>query len=536
MAIRELARALIRVSADTSDLFRGFARATGFVRRESNNLSSMVNRAIAGVGGAMLVRHGVMLAGTLEQNKVAFETMLGSASKADDMLRQIADFAASTPFQLPGLQQASKTLLAFRIPQEEIMGNLEMLGNISAGTGKDLNELSLIFGQVKAKGRLMGEEILQLSEAGVPIIAELAAKFGVAESEISDMASKGKISFQDFQAAMQQMVAEGGQFEGLMEKQSKTTLGLFSTLKDNVNGVLTEVFGALDPILKAVLNVALKLTSGVGDAFDAVGGDIISFAKNTADWITAMADNWDITWNLIKSSAILQLLKVGDFFKNMFENWPTIQTAALEAMKAGFIAWFNFQVNNLRRLVEMQQVTAKAMMQGFMDVFTGGGMQRAMDTYMSGMQKIMMDHVQDSGTIGRAAAAAFQREMQDVDLFEASGEQKLMQRQITNLAGRLADAKTQLTRQRQEEERRRLEEDAANQEEEEQEERQTAREQEFGMAGFADLGRSIQDSLLKNEKDEAQQRMVGLLEQNNQLQTQMLEETRQNRPPNPGLA
>ncbi len=104
-----------------------------------------VCRTSAGAGSSML-----KLAADAEQTEVAFTTMLGSADAAKNMLKELTSFAAATPFEMPGIKQAARTLLAFGTTQDQVLPLLKMLGDVSAGTGKDLAELSVIFGQISA--------------------------------------------------------------------------------------------------------------------------------------------------------------------------------------------------------------------------------------------------------------------------------------------------------------------------------------------------------------------------------------------------
>ena len=165
-------------------------------------MASMARYAVL-IGGALVVKHGLALAADLETTTIAFETMLGSAGAAKKTMADLTQFAAATPFELPQIEQATKVLFSFGITQDKILPTLRTLGDVSAGTGKDFGDLAVIFGQVKAKGKLMGGELLQFSEAGVPMVAQLAKQFGVAESRIAKMSEQGKISF----AAVEQALA-----------------------------------------------------------------------------------------------------------------------------------------------------------------------------------------------------------------------------------------------------------------------------------------------------------------------------------------
>ena len=186
--------------------------------------------AIAGISVAL----GFFLnqAGKMEQWRISFETMLGSAEKARELLEEIKDFAKATPFELPGVIESSKQLLAFGIEQEKIIPTLKSLGDVAAGLGVPLARLILNFGQVKAQAKLTGRELRDFAIAGVPLLGELAKMLNKTESEIQDLVSRGKIGFPIVEKAFRDMTQEGGRFANLMQKQAQSLFGIFSNIKD----------------------------------------------------------------------------------------------------------------------------------------------------------------------------------------------------------------------------------------------------------------------------------------------------------------
>ena len=138
-----------------------------------------------------------------------------------------------------------------------------MLGDISAGTGKDLNELAAIYGKAMAKGKVETDELNQMTEAGIPIIRTLAAMYGVSEGAIYDMAAKGQISAADLQKAFENMTAAGGIFGGMMEKQSKTVGGLWSTFIGNLQTIAGTVGEQLAPLMRMVLEYLVSWSDRV---------------------------------------------------------------------------------------------------------------------------------------------------------------------------------------------------------------------------------------------------------------------------------
>lgn len=228
---------------------RANAAALGRVTR---NVGLAYAGMSAGIG--LLLRR----AGNFEQIEIGFETLIQNVDKSRVLIEELTDFAQRTPFQLTGLFDSTKRLLAFGIEAEKIIPTLTALGNIAAGVGRDkLPQLILAFGQVAAKTKLQGQEIRQFTEAGVPLIEALAIRLGVAQSEVQDLAAKGEISFAEVDAALQELANGSGRFTGLMERQSQTLLGLWSNLVDAVEVLSIQIGQKLMPEAKQVLRFTL---------------------------------------------------------------------------------------------------------------------------------------------------------------------------------------------------------------------------------------------------------------------------------------
>ena len=225
--------------------------------------------AIAFTGIATGIGFAVAEAAKLETLEVAFTTMIGSADKAKETIRGLRDFTAKTPFQFDGVAKASRQLLSFGVSSEDLQGKLKFLGDIAAGANIPLSDMAAIFGKSKAKGKAMTEELLQLSDRGVPIIAVLAKKMGVAESAIFDMASKGEISFDILQDSLMSMSEEGGIFFDLMTKMSDTVSGRFSTLKDNVQILAQSIGTQFLPMVADLLEKVIPLVVALGEWVEA---------------------------------------------------------------------------------------------------------------------------------------------------------------------------------------------------------------------------------------------------------------------------
>lgn len=269
-----LAELKVIIGANTSDFNKKMSKVQATLGKAGAKMKSVGKTMSIGITAPLgLLAFGALKsASSLETLEVAFDSMLGSGEAASKMVKDLTDFTAKTPFQLEGVGKAAKQLLSFGVAGDEILGKLKFLGDIASGANVPLSDMASIFGKVKAKGKAMTEELLQLSDRGVPIIDVLAKKMGVAKDAIFDMASKGKISFEVMQDAMQSMTTEGGIFEDQMKKQSNTMAGIWSTLKDNVElalGALGEdIMKAFD--LKNVLKDAIGFIQEMTEKFKAL--------------------------------------------------------------------------------------------------------------------------------------------------------------------------------------------------------------------------------------------------------------------------
>lgn len=208
------------------------------------DLSRKFATGVAALGAAALGTGiaGVKMAGDWEQNEIAFTTMLGSAEKARQFLGELSDFAERTPFELPGLVDASKKLLAFGFEAENIIPMVTAVGDAVAGLGggaDTIDRVTLALGQMQAKGKVSAQEMMQLAENGIPAWQYLADAIGVSIPEAMKMAEKGAITAS--QGINGVLAGMSRDFGGLMEQQATTINGLFSTAGDTISTILREL-------------------------------------------------------------------------------------------------------------------------------------------------------------------------------------------------------------------------------------------------------------------------------------------------------
>ena len=231
-----------------------------------------------------------------EQYLTSFEVLLQSSEKAEKLISDLDKLGAATPFELPDLTKASEQLLAFGTAEEDVMTRLNQLGDLSKGKADILERITLAYGKMQAKGKVSLEELNMMTEAGVPIIKELANQLNITTDALFSKITKGEINIKNINKAMEAMTGEGGQFFGMMEKQSQTMEGLLSTASDNINMALRDIgsgaFEALkDEVSGALAELQRMQNDGSLKEFASGVGDQIAVVVNVMSWLAKTAYN-----------------------------------------------------------------------------------------------------------------------------------------------------------------------------------------------------------------------------------------------------
>lgn len=258
---------------------KSMRKQTQGLQGDLGKLQKRAKQAFLAFGAVQLVKGVANLGIEMEQTRVAFTTFLGDADKANKTISELNEFSNVTPFTNDEVIKAGKSLLAFGTPVEALKTDLKAIGDISAGTGKNFNELSTIYGKARIAGTLYAEDINQLVEAGVPIIGEFAKQMNVSESQVKKLASEGKIGFGQLETAFQNLTGQGGTFYNLMEKQSKTVGGQISTLKGQLQSFGITMGEALLPVIQTVIEKVKILTEWVTSNKDTIAKWVPIIAK-----------------------------------------------------------------------------------------------------------------------------------------------------------------------------------------------------------------------------------------------------------------
>lgn len=231
------------LEANSDKLVKGLDKSSAKLKQFGKQATSVGKSLTIGLSTPIALAgvKALSSAAKFEKLQTQLNVLTGSAEKGTKAFKQLVEFSAGTPFQLDELVKANNTLMGFGVSTADAFKHLQSIGDIAAVSGGDLQNISVAFGQVAASGRLMGQDLLQLINNGVPIIDMLSESMGVAKSDIKDMVSEGAVTFPVLIKAFEDATSEGGKFAGGMQQLSGTLGGVFSTLKDNINIAFAEI-------------------------------------------------------------------------------------------------------------------------------------------------------------------------------------------------------------------------------------------------------------------------------------------------------
>lgn len=310
-----MAKLSVKIEAVTKGLSAKLNSAKASFKKFGGSVKS-IGIGLAGFGvaiGTAVIGLG-RAAGQLVQTQIAMETFLGSAEKAKQLISDLRQFADVTPFDTNAVIQAGRVLAGAGVEAEGVVDVVRMLGDISAGTGKDLDEMARLYAKSMNKGKVQTRELLQLVNAGVPIIDKLAESMNRPKKAIFKMAELGKIKFKDLQKVFKDMTSESGIYSGLMEKQSKTLLGRWSTLQGKIQNLTTDIGGPLQSSLTSITDTFIDWTSQART----LNGPIGTLVKN----LGAMADLLELTRDggSIEKTTGLKEYGKGDLIADSIDN------------------------------------------------------------------------------------------------------------------------------------------------------------------------------------------------------------------------
>ncbi|GJH39899.1 hypothetical protein RCZ04_04490 [Capnocytophaga sp. HP1101] len=323
---------LDNLERDLNKMQRLFNESMQSSQRETNKLQQSIDTLAKGAlafftfsQAKAFVNQVIEVRSQFQQLEISFSTMLKSREKANALMAQMTDLAAKTPFGLQEVSEGAKRLLAFQVPAEEVTETLRRMGDVASGLGVPMGQLIHVYGQVKAQGRLLTNDLYQFMNAGIPIIAELSKVVGKSETEIKEMVTAGKIGFTEVQAVIKNMTNEGGLFYNLMAEQSKSLGGQISNLRDNFDQMLNEIGKSSEGIVSG----AIQGVSFLVENYQTVGKLIAGLIATYGTYRTAVLVNIALTkgWAIAaKEDAIAKGIQT------LATKTATVATGALNAV------------------------------------------------------------------------------------------------------------------------------------------------------------------------------------------------------------
>jgi tape measure domain-containing protein len=220
-----------------------------------------------GIGTLTALAKGIYdITAGAEQTRIQFEVMLGSITKADALIKDIREFAAATPFETGDLEKAATTMLGFGIAADDIMPNIKMLGDVAGGNADKFDRLTYAFSQIQATGRLMGQDLLQLINAGFNPLQTISQKTGITIGNLKKQMEDGLISSSMIAEAFRIETEEGGRFFGMMEKQATTLSGKMGTLLDEIKMIGLALGQDAAGGMHSFIDASQEAASTIGDA------------------------------------------------------------------------------------------------------------------------------------------------------------------------------------------------------------------------------------------------------------------------------
>ena len=252
---------------------QGAVRSLNQVGAASNAASSGVNLLKSALGPLLTalaavnaIKFVVVKTSELETQTKSLEVLTGSVKKAKQIISELTQLGAVTPFTSSELIDAAKRLQAFGVEADAVVETTRRLADVSGATGAELQGLVTAYGQVQAKGRLQGEELLQFQERGIALQEELRKMYGMTGDEFQKALSKGRISAEAVEVAIIRLTDKGGKYADGAIAQSKTLAGKFSTLMDGIESVAKKIGEVLKPALQGVLDLAILGVDAINKA------------------------------------------------------------------------------------------------------------------------------------------------------------------------------------------------------------------------------------------------------------------------------
>lgn len=266
---------------DTKDLERGAKRASKqfqqiskAAKKESDAIKAALKEVYKAVGIAFsaqqavaFVRQIVNVRSEIQALEVSFRTLLGSQQASTQLMQQMKEFAAATPLQLGDLAKAAQTMLGFNLAAEEVMPMLKAIGDISMGDAQKFQSLTLAFSQMSSVGKLMGQDLIQMINAGFSPLAVMSETTGKSIKRLKEEMSHGAISADMVKQAFIDATSEGGKFYGMLASQGDTVKGAIAQL----SGAITDMLNGIGERSEGIIKGSVKSLQWLAQNYEKIG-------------------------------------------------------------------------------------------------------------------------------------------------------------------------------------------------------------------------------------------------------------------------
>lgn len=271
--------------------YKEFSSGTNNADEIVKSLTDSLKRTAVEIGGLVAIKKFgsdvIEATGKMQQLQVALSTILQDKSKADQLIADIVQFAAKTPFNLDDVATGAKQLLAYGSSADNIVNELSMLGDVASGLQIPIGQLIYLYGTLRTQGRAMTVDIRQFAGRGIPIYEELAKVLGVSKDQVGELVKEGKVGFKEVEQAFKNMTSEGGKFANLMESSAGTWPQRLSNIEDTLFQKMNEFGNKYKEVFEFGIGTAEDLVESLDDVLSVMGGLIAAYGTYKAALITA---------------------------------------------------------------------------------------------------------------------------------------------------------------------------------------------------------------------------------------------------------
>ena len=271
--------------------YKEFSSGTNNADEIVKSLTDSLKRTAAEIGGLVAIKKFgsdvIEATGKMQQLQVALSTILQDKSKADQLIADIVQFAAKTPFNLDDVATGAKQLLAYGSSADNVVNELSMLGDVASGLQIPIGQLIYLYGTLRTQGRAMTVDIRQFAGRGIPIYEELAKVLGVSKDQVGELVKEGKVGFKEVEQAFKNMTSEGGKFANLMESSAGTWPQRLSNIEDTLFQKMNEFGNKYKEVFEFGIGTAEDLVESLDDVLSVMGGLIAAYGTYKAALIAA---------------------------------------------------------------------------------------------------------------------------------------------------------------------------------------------------------------------------------------------------------